>query len=347
MRKISAPYLEFKYSEILSYILKMKVEDVLTFQYVAIRGRDSEEGAVQRVLNTQRVKNIKDFVLSGNSFFNTFILNWSNKSDVPTFENGEIQIPLVKQSAQIIDGQHRLAGLNEAMTEDPSIGEKEIVVALCIGLSTKDAASIFVNINSEQKPVPKSLIYDLFGEFELDKDHYINRAHDIAIELNENDRSPYYRAIRFPGSPRGIGSVDLSTIVNSLKKIISKGGELEKVGISELQMQKQVILNFFNALKSYYDDDNLWEKTARNPFLTNAGFIGAIEFFSQKLLAKCIDKKTFRVEDIKSMMNLPKGQLIQKEALKNKDGKTQRKDIYGFLEYYLLNTIAPVDEFKF
>ncbi|MBE2281808.1 MAG: DGQHR domain-containing protein [Ignavibacteriaceae bacterium] len=325
----------------------MKVKDVISVHYVAVRGKDSEDGAVQRVLNSQRVKQIKEFVLRGNSFFNTFILNWSNENDSPSFNNQQIHLPIVKSSAQIIDGQHRLAGLNEAMKEDSCIGEKEIVVALCIKLSMKDAASIFVNINSEQKPVPKSLIYDLFGEFELDKDHYINRAHDIATELNENVDSPYYRSIRFPGSTRGVGSVDLSTIVNSLKKAVSKGGELEKVGIIELQMQKVVILNFFKAIKSCYDEENLWEKTTRNPFLSNAGFVGAIDFFTQKLLAKCVDKKTFKVEDIKAIINLPKGNLLEKKALKDKDGKTQRKEIFNHLEYYMLNKIGSVNEFQF
>lgn len=73
---------------------------------------------------------------------------------------------------------------------------------------TKDAALIFLNINSEQKPVPKSLIYDLYGIVEDDKEHAISRAKDIANELNENEDSPYYNAIKFPGAPRGAGFIN-------------------------------------------------------------------------------------------------------------------------------------------
>ncbi|MBL1917816.1 DGQHR domain-containing protein, partial [Klebsiella pneumoniae] len=86
-------------------------------------------------------------------------------------------------SIQVIDGQHRLAGLEEAMEEDPKVGEMDILVTLCESLTTPQAAKIFLNINTEQKPVPKSLIYDLFGELEDDETHAINRITDIAREL--------------------------------------------------------------------------------------------------------------------------------------------------------------------
>eukprot|EP01012_Entosiphon_sulcatum_P014280 TRINITY_DN19328_c0_g1_i2.p1 TRINITY_DN19328_c0_g1~~TRINITY_DN19328_c0_g1_i2.p1 ORF type:complete len:184 (-),score=23.92 TRINITY_DN19328_c0_g1_i2:341-811(-) len=131
----------------------MKIKDVLTLFYVAVRNKDEEEGAVQRVLNKQRISAIKKYILEGNNFFSTFILNWTEKEIKPKFTDSEITIPLIPSSAQVIDGQHRLFGLQEAYKEDDSVGEKEILVTLCLNLSTQDAARIFVNINSEQKPV--------------------------------------------------------------------------------------------------------------------------------------------------------------------------------------------------
>lgn len=125
--------LKTKFSNITFFTQTMKVKDAVFIHYVDVRGRDNEEGAVQRVLNKQRIKGIKEFVLSGNMFFNTFILNWTENIKMPTHEDDSLFVPLVPASAMVIDGQHRLAGLQEAMKENPAIGEKEILVSICIG----------------------------------------------------------------------------------------------------------------------------------------------------------------------------------------------------------------------
>jgi DGQHR domain-containing protein len=193
-----SPFLKTEFSNIPVYTFPMKVKDVAFISYVAVRGVDEEEGAVQRVLSKRRIAEIKDFILAGNMFFNTFILNWTEQTCVPEFRDGTIHIPISHASAQMIDGQHRVAGLQAAMETQSDIGDKEILVSLCIGLTTQQAANIFLNINSKQVQVPKSLIYDLFGEVEDDVNHAINRANDIAHELNDNPSSPYYKVIKFP-----------------------------------------------------------------------------------------------------------------------------------------------------
>ncbi len=93
------------------YTFPMRVNDLLFIHYVAVRGK--EEGAVQRFLNKRRIEAIKNFILQGNIFFNTFILNWTNENNSPKIykKNGTIEIPIIASAAQVIDGQHRLAGL--------------------------------------------------------------------------------------------------------------------------------------------------------------------------------------------------------------------------------------------
>ena len=155
------------------YTFPLQVKDLVKISYVAVRGRDEEEGAVQRVLNRKRIASIKQYILDGNMFVNTFVINWNDSNYTPEFENAEIKIPLVDSVAQLLDGQHRLEGLKEAMKLEKNIGEKQILVSMVIGLGTKEAAKIFININSEQKPVPKSLIFDLYGVTDDDKNFAI------------------------------------------------------------------------------------------------------------------------------------------------------------------------------
>ena len=209
IKKVQERYIQMQMGTVEIYTFPLQVKDLVKISYVAVRGRDEEEGAVQRVLNRKRIASIKQYILDGNMFVNTFVINWNDSNYKPEFENAEIKIPLVDSVAQLLDGQHRLEGLKEAMKLEKNIGEKQILVSMVIGLGTKEAAKIFININSEQKPVPKSLIFDLYGVTDDDKNFAITRSDDIAKELNENVDSPYYNLIKYPGSPRGKGNSDM------------------------------------------------------------------------------------------------------------------------------------------
>lgn len=100
----SFKYIKTTINNIDIYTLPMTVSDLSNISYVAVRGKDDEEGAVQRVLNKQRIASIKRYVLDGNMFVNTFVLNWTNVNDRPIIEENDIKIPLVYSSAQLIDG---------------------------------------------------------------------------------------------------------------------------------------------------------------------------------------------------------------------------------------------------
>lgn len=339
--------LRTEFSGIPVYTFPMKVKDVINISYVAVRRRNFEEGAVQRVLNKKRIGSIKDFILEGNMFFNSFILNWTAEENTPKLAETVISIPLVPSSAQMIDGQHRLAGLEAAIEEDSSIADKEILVSLCIGLTTKDAATIFLNINSEQRPVPKSLIYDLFGEVESDADHVINRANDIAQELNENTESPLYKRIKYPGSPRGVGVIDLSTVVAALKKHLEVEGIFAQVNLHSLNFQKLAILNYFKAIKSFYDEERIWDNKIKNPFFKSSGFNGAIDYLTSTLLMKCAEKKSFSEKTFRDFLGLDKVGLLLHDKIKNLDGKTARKKIEEYLHSNLLNSLPVQEEYAF
>ncbi|MBJ9958174.1 DGQHR domain-containing protein [Acinetobacter courvalinii] len=334
-----------KFGDIPTYTFTMKVKDLLAIYYVAVRGVDIEEGAVQRVLSKSRISAIRDYILEGNNFFNSFILNWTEENLKPVVENDLIKISLVPSSAQVIDGQHRLAGLDAANKIDTSgkVGEKELLVTLCLGLTTKQAAEIFLNINTEQKPVPKSLMYDLFGEVVSDEEHCINRATDIAKLLNEDVESSFYKLIKFPGSPRGVGSIDLSTFVSAFKESLKKDGRFYNYKISQLDNQKALISNFYQAIKNYYIEAKIWNSSSKNPFLKASGFNGSIDFLLETLIGKCAERKSFTVKTIMEIIDLDKNDLLIVEDLKGLDGKTARKKVKESLERSSLQSVLDED----
>jgi len=335
------------FSTIPVYSFPMKVKDVSFISYVAVRGIDEEEGAVQRILSKRRIASIKDFILSGNMFFNTFILNWTEQEYTPTYSNGSITIPLSHAAAQMIDGQHRMKGLEAAMEVRSEVGDENILVSLCIGLSTKQASTIYLNINSEQKPAPKSLIYDLFGESVDDPNHVINRAGDIAQELNDNPESPYFKTIKYPGTPRNVGIIDLSIVVSALKRHLEADGAFAGVKLNSLDYQGQAVLNYFIAIKSYYERDKLWYNKTSNPFFRGAGFNGAIDYLTSTLLMKCAENHSFTVKMFKQLLHLDSDDLLVNEDIKQLDGKSARKKVADYLKSHLLGTLPEQDEYEF
>lgn len=343
-----AACLNTKFGDIPAFTFAMKAKDLLGLHYVAVRGKDLEEGAVQRPLSVRRINGIKNYILDGNTFFNSFIINWNEAAFKPTYKAGIIDIPLVPFAAQVIDGQHRLSGLAAAFEVESDVGELELLVTMCVNLSTPEAAQIFLNINTEQKPVPKSLVYDLFGEVFNDEEHAVNRATDLARDLNEDSSSPLYNLIKFPGAPRGQGYIELSTFVTALKDHLApKKGTFYIYKLREMEKQKLAISNFFQAIRDYYTEAKIWESYAKNPFLKAAGFNGAMDFFLDSLIKRCAEKGSFSIATMKDFIGLDREGLVAWDELKGKDGKTARKVIKDLLESNLLNSLPDHDEYQF
>lgn len=91
----------------------------------------------------------------------------------------------------------------------------------------------------------------------------------------------------------------------------------------------------------------LGSNRAKNPFLTNAGFYGAIEHLVSKLISKCAENKSFEIECFKKLLDLPKDELLLKAALKNLEGKSQRKAVVDYLASHLLKSLPDQDEYRF
>lgn len=233
------------------------------------------------------------------------------------------------------------------MEIDPSVSERNAIVTLCVGLSTEEAARIFLNINTEQKPVPRSLIFDLFGLTNDDPAHSVNRATDIAHQLNDEEDSPLHNLIKFPGAVRGAGKIELSTFVSALKSLLEKDGIFAKTKLKSLDHQKTAIFNYFAAIKQPYVRAGIWNSTSKNPFLRAAGFNGAVDFLADRLVNECATRGQFTVQAMLEIMKLDGRALLTWDDIKGQDGKTARKNVADFLEQGLLQKIVRHDTYEF
>ncbi|MDE1141154.1 MAG: DGQHR domain-containing protein [Paraburkholderia tropica] len=323
---LTFPCLHVKQEKHTFFLTKMDAQTVTLLSYAAVRGQSAEEGAVQRVLNTSRIVNIKRFVMNGGNFPNAFVLNWVN-TDVPLeFSETEITVPMISQSAQIIDGQHRIAGIREAIQEEERWGKLEVPVVIYAGLGTQECADIFLSINTEQKPVPRSLVFDLYGVASTEiVDPAAERARDIVVYLNDDEDSPYHEQIKLPGAPTRRGGIALSTAVSAIKPLVEEKGDFERIGVKELNMQKQIIMNLFSALSRKYGAK--WSEKD-NAFMYAAGFTGAINFLQLKLIPYCTQRSSFTAKTIAECLSLPENRLIEQSELKSLGGSEATKRVY-------------------
>lgn len=283
--------------------------------YASVRRVDEEAGAVQRVLNSSRIAGIKDFALGMGDFPASIVLNWVGGQLIE--QNGSIEVPDQPKLAQILDGQHRVAGLKEAIEDDESIADYQIPVAIYEGLDTPNSARIFISINTEQRPAPKSLVFDLYGVTASDlMDPAAIRANDIVAHLN-TEGQPFYNWIKLPNQERQRGGVALSTAVNALKPLVEAKGQLEQIGATELEIQKAIFSNYFSALKSKYAHH--WDDKG-NALIYASGFIGAIEFFRSHMYDYCKSKESFEIATIAEALTLDETSRILQEDVKGLGG---------------------------
>jgi len=306
--------------------------------YTAVRGVDEEDGAVQRVLTKNRVKSVMEFVLNGGDFPGCIVLNWQEKL---AKKNKSLIVKSKKDLAQIIDGQHRIEGIREAIKVDDSFRKLSIPVVIYETLDTEECADIFLAINTQQKTVSRSLVYDLYGvSSELTADPAIVRARDIAESINEIEDSPYLDSIRFPGHKRGIV---LSSVVSAIKELVAENGSFEQVGVNSLEHQITVLLNFFRALKIIYGKE--WE-SRKNAFQYAGGFTAACRFLQLKMIPYCISQASFETKIIKHAIALEKEGLIYQEEVKGQSGSEAVKIIQKrLLDAFSPKKVAPKIKF--
>ena len=136
----------------------------------------------------------------------------------------EPEIPL-EDTAFIIDGQHRLAGL-ENLDEDRLF---EVNVSIFVGADLADKAEIFSTVNLAQTKVNRSLVYDLFSYAKAPSP--FKMAHEITIALDQDEDGPFFEKIKRLGvtSPgRDKETLSQATVVKGILRHMPRNPEMEK-----------------------------------------------------------------------------------------------------------------------
>ena len=138
-------------------------------------------------------------------------------------EDADNSVPLSK-AAWIIDGQHRLKGL-EARNAD----KFQMPTTVFIGADEPTRAALFSVVNLAQTKVNRSIVFDLFAL--ADKPSPQRSCHEITVALDKLDFSPFHHRImrlgaRTPG--RELEYLAQATVVRGMLQYISRDPELDR-----------------------------------------------------------------------------------------------------------------------
>ena len=155
---------------------------------------------IQRELKASRVKEIKEYVKTSDACFpNSVILSVKQKyiESIKEIDPDiyEIKLKESDETFQIIDGQHRIAGLENYNEEE----KFEINVSLFLDMDVEQQAILFSTINSKQKGVDKNLMMDLYTmqttRNQIKSAHYIARILNGKVDGALNGRiTAFYEA---------------------------------------------------------------------------------------------------------------------------------------------------------
>jgi DGQHR domain-containing protein len=160
---------------------------------------------IQRPVNEARIDRLKEYVNYRDATFPSSIIlsideehayfdEKTRKIIVSNTRRGEKKPDIaIRNLCRVIDGQHRIAGLEGFKGEN-----FEVPVSLFVGSDISDQAYIFATVNLEQTKVNKSLAYDLY---ELAKTRSPEKTcHNIAVVLDQDNNSPFYKRIKRLGT---------------------------------------------------------------------------------------------------------------------------------------------------
>ncbi|MFU0507121.1 DGQHR domain-containing protein [Pseudaminobacter sp. NGMCC 1.201702] len=228
------------------YIASVDYRPIQEITFFDVRRRLQEQRdveqylGIQRPLNDRRVTELQKYVNYIDATFpGTIIVSVENDYGAYDEATGEIVVSntrwgedkptqMLRQIARVIDGQHRIAGL-EGFVPTAERQNFDVMVAFFVGSDISDQAYVFATVNLEQTKVNKSLAYDLFS---LAKSRSpFKTCHNIAVALDQLPTSPFYQKIKrlgTSGDERGEETLTQATFVNGLIVYLSRDPKLDR-----------------------------------------------------------------------------------------------------------------------
>lgn len=186
------------------YSFSIEPERLLKIGYVLHRNEANKNlmPTYQRLIKRKRLSDVQRFINGGGYFPNSLIISIDSggkglqfdisgtKVDGAHSRLGVLHLPKRYRSAYIIDGQHRLYGYSDSSYASTD----SIPVIAFVDLDRQEQIKLFMDINENQKSVPKTLRVTLNADMLWDSADYNERRQalrsKIAQMFGEEETSP-------------------------------------------------------------------------------------------------------------------------------------------------------------
>src|SRR5215831_13052158 len=193
---------------------------------------ERSEKAFQRLLSRRKVREIINFYESAETqpaipgsvlLFSEDVLKFRPLGQYESI--GDLEDP--KSGFLIIDGQHRLAGLQFFGGKNPTLLDQiEVPCVIFDGKTGDFAAEMFVTINSTQTRINRSHLIDLLDRISVADDE-TRLAALVVRKLYEEDSSPLqYKINRLGGRSKQEKWILQAELFNEIKKLIVQNEKL-------------------------------------------------------------------------------------------------------------------------
>lgn len=212
----------------------------------------------------------------------------------------EIEVEFLPDDILVVDGQHRLKGMeylrdkrNETLTE--YINSHMLNCSILLNYDLWEQAQVFASVNFNQKPVTKSLFYEIYGiegpsgenaSIPLQNEIYI--AHRMAETLNTHNKSALKGMIKMIGTGKGYFSQ--AALVEALIKYLKPGkvwGDIvEELKLSnstgKLNAIMRELMVYFEVIKDSFKEfwPNEDDKNAVSIIVKSTGIASLIDFLA-------------------------------------------------------------------
>ena len=286
----------------------------------------------QRLIKKERLKAIREFVNEGGYFPNSIIISIDTKDELVfdkasqnTESNisrmGTLHLPQVYQCAYIIDGQHRLYGYSESRFAETNT----VPVIAFENLEKEEQVKMFMDINENQKPVPKTLrntleIDLLWGSKKEDQKRKAVML-SIAQQLGEQKKSPFYgRVITGENQKTPERALTLENFRLALYRSgffnSYKNGALNEYGLFDFEDNNKsfdfiydILVRYFDFIKTNFEIE--WNKSEQGFLLTN-NTICALILILADILSVEANKGNIKpkITPVKDMMQSVEGYFV-------------------------------------
>lgn len=265
----------------------------INFSYSKLYNDPSGKG-YQRPIDKRRCKDFANYLSQGeDALYTPILLNASGNWEFYAYD---IQRPnfgrlICKKKATLMDGQHRLGGIKEYISETDST--LNVPFLAFHNLDDDEEVKLFDVINTKAKGIGTSL------------SRYLNRNNDeiswIATNLILKPESPFFSKGTLIGKRTREKNITLQNLY-SIVKLLTKKSDLDKLS---KEKKLNLVLFYFNAIKELFPEEWKDNKLYRMTHVTclNALAMAGNTVINNNYLTKSQQPDSVKITNLLSNLN--------------------------------------------